>query len=236
MIVKTPTQPIAYVAGLMLIVGAVAAIPLSTAQQGAAAGEPLSIPTTRLPKAYLRQEYRFQLQAQGGISPLKWEVTGGSPPRGMTLNPEGVLGGIPSERGEFRFVVTVSDNGKPARERRQELVLRVVAPLLVEWSRYPRITGQRVECAVKVFNQTEEDFDLTVIVLAVNEIGRATAVGYQHFTLKMDTADLELRFGENLPRGTYEVHVDVVGEVQARNTIYRARLVTGERLQVQQEP
>ena len=93
-----------------------------------------------------------------------------------------------------------------------------------------------MECAVKAFNQTEQDFDLTVIVLAVNEIGRAIAVGYQHFTLNKSTADLELAFGENLPRGTYEVHVDVVGEVAATNTIYRARLVTGEKLQVQQGP
>ena len=208
----------------------------SLAQQGAAAGEPLSIPVTPLPKAILRQPYRFQLQAQGGISPLQWEVTGGSLPRGIGLGTDGILSGISSERGEFRFVVTVSDSGKPARQRNQELVLRVVAPLLVEWSRYPRVAGQRVECAVKVFNQTEQDFDLTVVVLAVNEIGRATAVGYQHFTLNQNTADLELPFGENLPPGMYEVHVDVVGEVAATNTIYRARLVTGEKLQVQQGP
>jgi len=208
----------------------------SVAQQGAATGEPLSIQTTSPPKGFLWQEYRFQLQAQGGISPLKWEVRGGALPRGMILSEDGVLSGIPSERGEFRFVVTVSDSGKPAQERNRELILRVVAPLLVEWSRYPRITGQRVECAVKVFNQTDQDFDLTVIVLAVNEIGRAIAVGYQHFTLNKNTADLELPFGENLPPGTYEVHVDVVGEVAETNTIYRARLVTGQKLQVQQGP
>ena len=50
----------------------------------------------------VRQEYRFQLQVQGGINPLKWEVTGGSLPQGITLNAEGVLSGIPSERGQFR--------------------------------------------------------------------------------------------------------------------------------------
>jgi hypothetical protein len=208
----------------------------AAAQQGAATGEPLSIQTTSPPKAILRQEYRFQLQGQGGISPLKWEVSSGALPRGMILSEDGVLNGVPGERGEFRFVVTLSDSGKPAQERNRELIMRVVAPLLVEWSRYPRITGQRVECAVKVFNQTEQDFDLTVIVLAVNEIGRAIAVGYQRFTLNNNTADLELAFGENLPHGTYDVHVDVVGEVAATNTIYRARLVTGQKLQVQQGP
>jgi hypothetical protein len=208
----------------------------SVAQQGAATGEPLSIPAASPPKGLLRQSYRFQLQAQGGISPLKWEVSGGALPPGMTLSEEGILSGVPTRAGEFRFIVTVSDSGKPAQERSQELALRVVAPLLVEWSRYPRITGQRVGCAVRIFNQTEQDFDLTVIVLAVNEIGRAIAVGYQHFTLNQSTADLELAFGENLPHGTYEVHVDVVGEVAATNTIYRARLATSAKLQVQQGP
>src|SRR5712692_5902140 len=233
---QVPNRRFAYPVGLLLFLGTITAVPVSAAQQGAATGEPLSIQTASLPKAILRQEYRFQLQAQGGISPLKWKVSGGALPRGMTLSEDGVLNGVPSERGEFRFVVTVSDSGKPAQERNRELILRVVAPLLVEWSRYPRITGKRVECAVKAFNQTEQDFDLTVIVLAVNEIGRAIAVGYQHFTLNKSTADLELAFGENLPRGTYEVHVDVVGEVAATNTVYRARLVTGEKLQVQQGP
>jgi len=73
-------------------------------------------------------------------------------------------------------------------------------------------------------------------MLAVNEIGRATAVGYQHFTLKNNTADLEIPFGENLPRGSYDLNVDAVAEVPATNTIYRARLVPKEKLVVQQGP
>jgi hypothetical protein len=35
--------------------------------------------------------------------------------------------------------------------------------------------------------------------LAVNDIGRATAIGYQHFGLKHETIDFEIPFGENLP-------------------------------------
>ena len=130
----------------------------------------------------------------------------------------------------------MSDSGKPAYERSQELVLRVVTPLLAEWSEYPKINGQRVEGAIKVSNGTDRDFDLTVIILAVNETGRATAVGYQHVTLKRETSELAIPFGENLPPGAYEVNVDVVAEVPAIDTIYRARLVTKEKLQVQQGP
>ncbi len=87
-----------------------------------------------------------------------------------------------------------------------------------------------------VSNQTGQDFDLTVIMMAVNDIGRATAIGYQHFTLKKDTTSLEIPFGENLPRGSYELNVDAVAEVAATNSIYRARLVPNEKFQVQEGP
>ncbi len=198
------------------------------AQQGAS----LVVQTTSLPRALQRQPYYFRLKAEGGITPLKWEISGGALPAGFIFSEDGALEGVPGVAGEFRFVATVSDNSRPSRQRDQELVLVVVAPLLVEWSRYPAITGQRVDGGVKISNQTGHDFDLTVIAVAVNESGRATAVGYQHFKLSKDTLDQEVPFGENLPPGSYELNVDVVGEVAEINTIYRARLVTRERLQV----
>ena len=69
-----------------------------------------------------------------------------------------------------------------------------------------------------------------MIVLAVNEHGRATAIGYQHFPLKQNTIDFEIPFGENLTFGSYGVNVDVVGEVAATNSIFRARLATNVRI------
>jgi hypothetical protein len=218
---------------LLLLVGLSSAV---AAQQGAATGEPLSVQTTTLPRAFLRTPYHVQLEAKGGILPLKWTIANGSLPPGLTLTDDGLLSGAPTEVGEYRFAVTVSDGGKPGQQRNQELMLQVVTALLVEWSRYPKITGQRVEGAIKVSNRTGMDFDFTVIMLAVNEIGRATAVGYQHFTLKKDTADFDIPFDENLPRGTYDLNVDAVAEVPATNTIYRARLVPKEKLVVQQGP
>jgi len=210
--------------------------PCTAAQQSSASGEPLSVRTTTLPKAYVGREYRFPLQAQGGTMPLQWQLARGSLPKGLNLNADGVFSGVATESGEFHFVVTVSDSGSPAHQRNRELVLHVVAPLLAQWSRYPKVVGQRVEGAVKVSNQTEQDLDLTAIVLAVNETGRATALGYQHFTLKKNTADVDIPFGDNLSQGAYTVNVDVVGEAPATNTIRRTRLVTGEKLQVQTEP
>jgi len=208
----------------------------STAQQGAATGEPIVLATAPLPKGFLRQPYHFKLEAQGGITPLRWEVTNGSPPEGIELAPDGTLSGTPLEVDSFHFVVTVTDSGRPVAQKKKEFSLEVVAPLVVEWSKKPKITGHRLDAAIRVSNQTGEDFDFTVIALAVNENGRATAVGYQHFTLKKDTDEFEIPFGENLPQGSYDVNVDAVREVDATNTIFRARLAPAGKLQVVQGP
>ena len=220
----------------ILLFGLLTASVTGFAQQGAATGEPLVIQTTSLHKAYLRQHYETHLEARGGITPLRWELTEGALPVGIVLGADGILSGVPTETGEFKFTVTVTDSGRPAAQRNEQLVLTVVAPLLAQWGRYPKVTGQRLEGSIIVSNQTEQDFDLTAIVMAVNEIGRATAIGYQRVNLKKGTADLEIPFGENLPYGSYELDADAVAEVAATNSIYRARLVPKERFQIQQGP
>ncbi len=167
---------------------------------------------------------------------MRWEVTEGALPAGVVLGRDGILSGIPTETGEFKFTVTVTDGGRPAAQRNQQLVLTVVAPLMAQWGRYPKVTGQRLEGSIIVSNQTEQDFDLTVIMMAVNETGRATAIGYQRFPLKKGDTGTEIPFGENLPRDSYELNVDAVAEVAATNSIYRTRLVPKERFQILQGP
>jgi|SRR5579863_678024 len=220
----------------ILLSGLLAFASISFAQQGAATGEPIVVRTTTLPKAFLRRPYEIRLDASGGITPLHWEVIEGKPPAGIVLARDGVLSGAPTETGEFRFTVTVTDSGKPAAQQKQQLSLTVVTPLLVEWKKYPKVTGQRLEGSIAVSNQTEQDFDLTVVIVAVNENGRATAIGYQRIPLKRGSLGLEIPFGENLPHGAYELNVDAVAEVAATNSIYRARLVPNEKMQVQQGP
>jgi hypothetical protein len=219
-----------------LLILALTLLGSSTAQQGAATGEPIVFATAPLPKGFLRQPYHFKLEAQGGITPLRWEVTNGSLPEGVELAPDGTLSGAPTEVDSFVFRVTVTDSGKPVAQKKKEYTVEVVAPLVVEWSKRPRITGHRLDAAIRVSNQTGEDFDFTLVALAVNENGRATAVGYQHFTLKKNTDEFEIPFGETLPQGAYDLHVDAVGEVESTNTIFRARLAPADKLQVVQGP
>ena len=221
---------------VVLAVGILVASAVCRAQQAGATGQPLVFRTSTLPKAYLRQPYQARLEADGGITPLKWEVSDGSLPAGIILQTDGVLTGTPMETGEFRFTATVTDNGKPAYQRQQQLSLVVVSPLMLRWAHYPKVTGQRLEGSVTVSNATERDFDLTVIMMAVNENGRATAIGYQRFPLKRNTEEVEIPFGENLPHGGYELNIDAVAEVAATNSIYRARLVPKEKFQVQVGP
>jgi|SRR5579862_644877 len=197
---------------------------------------PLNIATQSLPKAFLRTLYQFQLQVRGGVPPFKWEVTDGSLPSGVVLQADGQLTGTPQQSGDFHFTVTVSDSGRPAHEIKQQFLLVVASPLMAQWGRYPKVNGQRLEGSILVSNETDREFDLTVIVLAVNEIGRATAIGYQHFTLKKDTEGTEIPFGDNLSRGSYQLNVDAVAEVAETHSIYRTRLVPKQRFQIQQGP
>jgi len=219
------------------IAGALAlCVGLAASAQQAPQNAPLAVKTTSLPTAFARRPVHVQLEAEGGTPPYQWSVLNGALPGGVKLGEDGVLSGEPAQAGTFQFTVVAADSAKPAHQRYQRLSWQVLAPLLAQWSSYPKINGQRVDGAIKVSNQTGEDFDLTIIVLAVNEIGRATAIGYQHLTLSANTLDMEIPFGENLPPGSYEVNVDVVAEVPASNSILRTRLVTKERLQVVQGP
>jgi hypothetical protein len=218
-----------------VVVGLMVASLVCMAQQGGGPADPLTIRTTSLPKGYVGQKYEAQMLAHGGGAPYRWEIKEGTLPSGMNLHSEGILIGVPSEVGEFKFTVTARDSGSPAYEIQQKLVLTVVAPLFLQWGKYPVVNGGRIEGSVLVSNQTDGDFDLTVIVVAVNENGRATALGYQHFPLKQNVAGMEIPFGENLPPGSYQVNLDGVGE-SPPTTIFRARLVPKERFAVVGEP
>jgi hypothetical protein len=197
---------------------------------------PLNIESESLPKALLRTPYQFQLRARGGVPPYKWEITEGSLPTGIVLQGDGQLIGMPQQSGDFHFTATVRDSGRPAHEIKHSFLLTAASPLMAQWGHYPRVNGRRLEGSILVSNETERDFDLTVIVLAVNEIGRATAIGYQRFTLKKDTEGMEIPFGDNLSSGSYQLNVDAVAEVPESRSIYRTRLVPKERFLILQGP
>jgi hypothetical protein len=195
-------------------------------------GAPLEITTERtLPKAIFTASYEAKLAATGGVPPHTWALIAGSLPPGLNLDSvSGKISGAPMALGQFRFAVEVSDSDDPADARTREFTLTVISALAVEWKRAPAVTADGVTGAVKLANQTADDVDLTMIVVAVNEIGKAFVLGYQHFTFAAQATMPEIAFGSGLPRGNYIVQADVIAEVPSKNAIYRARLQSPELL------
>src|SRR3954452_18194393 len=186
----------------------------------------------RLPETYPRASYEFRFHAHGGIPPLHWRLEKGALPPGVTLQDDGLLHGQPERAGEFQFTISVTDASAPPQAVQKQFVLLVRSALTVNWKTPAHVTGNRIDGTVNVSNATPDDMDLTFVVMAVAGNGRATAIGYQRFTLNRGTMDMELPFGEPLPHGAYVVHVDVVGEVASKNVIYRERMQSPSPLQV----
>ena len=203
---------------------------------GAVAQTPLTISDKEnLPSASLWEPYRHTLEASGGVQPHHWSLLSGSLPRGLELHDDGEISGKTDESGKFEITLLARDSNSPPEQVKNKFVLSVETPFTAEWDHKTRVNGERIDGSVKVSNRTGRDFDLTFVVLAVNEIGRATAIGYQHFPLKKDSRDFNIPFGDSVSRGMYSVNVDLVAEEPVSGRIFRARLVT-EKQQITQGP
>lgn len=212
-------------------------LPLGIIAHAQHARVPLTITTESLPPPLVHQQYRAELKATGGVAPLEWKISRGNLPEGLDLDsPSGVISGVPEKLGELDVTISVIDSVGNTISR--DYKIKVVPPLLIQWSTFPRIQGDQILGSVKVSNGTKDSFDLTVVILAVNEYGKAFALGYQRFDLKPETVDVEIPFGQgsNLPVGAYVVHADAVAEVAAKNSIFRGRQQTPTPLVINSGP
>lgn len=180
-----------------------------------------------LPGAFVGAPYRVELRAVGGRPPLKWDIASGALPSGLVLNPDtGVLEGTPSADGEFRFTVRVRDASDPRQAQTRTFVTRFIRPLAVAWIGAPHLESGGIRGSVRVWNGYHTSLDVTVIVVAVNEYGKAFTLGYEKFPLGRERYSPEIPFGASLPRGRYEVHADAVGEFPP-SSIFRDRQQQG---------
>lgn len=193
---------------------------------------PLAIVEDSLPALCAGVEIRSPLHATGGVPPYHWSVSVGDLPEGIFLTAEGFVTGRPTKPGASALTITVEDSGRPAHTINKTFRAVVTAPLLLDWLRPPLIHGNRIDGAVQVSNGSKDDFDLTVIIISVNEVGRAIALGYQHFNLKAGATSVQIPFGETLSPGAYVVHADAVAEIPAKNSILRQHLQTPTALPV----
>ncbi len=198
---------------------------------------PLTISTEGLPEATLHTNFNFELKANGGTEPFAWTVEEGTLPFGVTLDERsGTLAGAPAAIGTFKFMVRVSDSSAPPEQYDREFILVVVPGLSVKWKRFPQIAAGGIYGSVELESHLPENSDLTFIVVAVNEIGKAFVLGYQQLKLEPTAQTQELKFGSTLPAGSYIVHVDTVAELPATEMIYRARVQTSEPLTLTTAP
>jgi hypothetical protein len=202
----------------------------------AAQAPPLAVVDEPLPTIESGVEFHVFLHASGGIPPYVWSVAAGDLPDGVTLTAEGLLGGRPSQAGAFDVALKVDDSARPAHTLNKEFRIVVTATLSLEWLQSPKVHDNRIDGSVLVSNGTHDTFDLTVVIVAVADNGRATAIGYEHFPLKAGSTNVEISFGNTLPPGPYVIHADAIAEIPKRGVILRQRLQTPQALQVVQGP
>lgn len=92
----------------------------------------ITISPTALANGNLGKPYEKTLSASGGFAPYTFNttvVTGALPP-GLTLSPEGVISGTPTEIGDFVFTVTGMDSAaSPFTSAPITLTIRETQPL-----------------------------------------------------------------------------------------------------------
>ncbi len=192
---------------------------------------PLTIATNSLPATTVGADYQFTLQANGGSQSYLWSLAANSqPPAGIKLSQhEGKLSGSPTAPGEYHFIVILTDAGDPTLRVQREFTLVVTVGLTIDWKQAPRVNGNNLGGSVVVANHTDHSILLTVVVVAVNQIGRATTLGYQHFNLPSQGEQV-IPFGSSPGPGTYYVRADASAERRSGKGLRRAHKQTSEPL------
>lgn len=188
------------------------------------AQRPLQITTSKLPLPEAGQKYEAHLQAVGGVPPYRWSLAPSSKPlpSGLTLQEStGLIYGRPVSSSEYSIIVQVQDSSEPPVTVVKQLVTATAAPLTIQWTTKPHLDGSNLSGGLRVSNGTRDTVQLTVIVVAVNQIGKAFALRYERLSLPTKSETPDLTFTSSLPLGSYVVHADAIGEVPAKNAIYR---------------
>ena len=183
--------------------------------------------------AFVGQAYTLPLTVTGGITPYTWSVVSGDLPPGLRVQPhKGNIVGTPTTAGTYHFTVSITDSSIPQLELHRDFNIQVIEGITVNWQDVPAVHGNKLSGSAVVSNQTGDEFVLTVIVVAVNQIGRATALGYQHFKIPAGSSSPVIPFGSTPGMGTYYVRVDAVAHRTGKKHIFRTSKQTSANLQI----
>jgi hypothetical protein len=182
----------------------------------------LALDLPALPSGVAGQAYHVKLSARGGVPPLFWEVVEGNLPPGLQLDSDsGFIFGVPSTTGDFRLVVSVTDSS--AAVARDEIAVHINPALAIQWEP-PQVQDTTISGRLTVMNNTSDSLQATVIVVAVNEIGKAFVLGYEQLSLAPRSQGGPVLFASTLPFGSYVVHADTIADIPSTQFIYRAHL------------
>ena len=163
------------------------------------------------------------LATAGGVPPYSWQILTGQLPPGCKLHAKtGMIAGVPTAAGDYHFTVAVTDSTVPQMRTQRELTIRVIEGLTLEWKEPPQVRGNSIEGSALVENHTASELNLTVIIVAINQIGRATTLGYEHLKLAPEHTTQVIPFGSAPGAGTYYVRADAAAHPAANRHIYRA--------------
>ena len=185
--------------------------------------------------ALVGQNYTLPLTVTGGAQPYTWAQTRGELPPGCKLHPhKGSVACVPTAAGDFRFTIAVTDISIPQLQAQRDFTIHVIAGLTIDWKEPPSVQGTTISGSAIVSNQTPDDFDLTVVIVAVNQIGRATTLGYQHLKLAGQSTTPVIPFGSAPGPNTYYVRADAVAHRPGHHHVYRTSKQTPSTITVAQ--
>src|SRR5436305_2099872 len=162
--------------------------------------QPLTVTSTSLESCIVDDPCTLRVRAEGGAMPLQWRIVHGPLPPGVQLDPQyGIISGSPATAGDYEAVIEVSDASLPPQKASRAFTVRALPVLAIDWKKPLGLNGTSVSGSLVVSNHGSAAIDLTLIVVAVNEVGKAFALGYQHFDLPPKTKDQEIPFESQLP-------------------------------------
>ncbi len=116
----------------------------------------------------------------------------------------------------------------------REMTIVVIEGLTFDWRQPPEVRGHSISGSAVLSNQAGHALHVTVIVVAVNQIGRSTALGYQHFVLAAQTKSPVIPFASSPGKGTYTVRGDAAAHRKNSHHIFRVSKQTPDSLHITQ--